>query len=231
MNYRQTRNAYCNCEKVIYPGVGPYDIPEILPQEIDLEDPEIIGFNYAKGYDFPELSICHFYLDDYQFSRVWKDPEMYIKYMKKFKAVLAPDFSLYTDFPKAVQIYNHYRKHWIARYWQENGGTVIPTICWSDGSSFEWCFDGEPRNATISISVLGCNRDDGMKENYWKGFNKAIEVLQPKRILLFKGNSPVKLSDIDAEVIEVKSGNLAGAKAFKDGISKYNKLKESEDKQ
>lgn len=216
MNYRETRNAYCNCEKRIYPGVGPFDIPEILPQDIDLEDPQIIGFNYAKGYDFPEWSICHFYLDDYQFDRVWKDPDLYIKLMRQFKAVLAPDFSLYTDFPKAVQIYNHYRKHWIARYWQEHGVKVIPTICWSTPDSFEWCFDGEPRDATVSISVLGCNRDEQMKRDYWIGFNEATRVLRPKRILLFKGNSPVVLPDCGgAEIIEVRSGNLLGAEAYK----------------
>lgn len=222
MNYRQTRHAYHNCERQIFPGVGPFDIPEILPQEIDLGDPQIIGFNYALGEDFPEEEICHFYLDDYQFDRVWAHPEVYTDRMRQFKAVLAPDFSLYTDFPKAVQIFNHYRKHWVARYWQENGVTVIPTICWSTPDSFEWCFDGEPRNATVSISVLGCNRDEQMKRDFWVGFNKAIEVLTPKRILLFKGNSPISLPPLDAEVIEVVSGNLAGAKAFKDGVSKYN---------
>jgi len=224
MNYRETRNSYCNCEKRIYPGVGPFDIPKILPQEIDLEDPQVIGFNYAKGEDFPEQEICHFYLDDYQFDRVWKDPDLYVPLMQKFKAVLAPDFSLYTDFPKAVQIYNHYRKHWVARYWQDHGVKVIPTICWSTPDSFEWCLDGEPRNATVSISVVGCNKSAQMKRDFWVGFNKAVEVLTPKRILLFKGNSPITLPECGgAEIIEVGSGNLSGAKAYKDAISKYNK--------
>ena len=52
--YKATRNAYCNCEKRIYPGVGQYNIPEILPQDVDLTDAEVLGFNYAKGEDFPE---------------------------------------------------------------------------------------------------------------------------------------------------------------------------------
>lgn len=221
MSYIETRNAYCNCEKRIYPGVGPYDIPEILPQEFDLTDAQVLGFNYAKGEDFPEEWICHFYLDDYQFDRVWKDPNLYIDLMKRFRAVLAPDFSLYTDFPKAVQIYNHYRKHWIARYWQDHGVKVIPTICWSDEASFEWCFDGVPKYSTVSISVLGCNRSEQMKRDYWVGFNKAIEVVQPEKILLFKGNSPITLPDCGgAEIVEVKSGNLAGAKAWRDSVKK-----------
>lgn len=215
MSYQETRNAYLNCEKRIYQGVGKFELPEILPQEVDLSDFEILGFNYARGEDFPERNVVHFYLDDYQFERVWRQPNMYVDMLKKFKAVLAPDFSLYTDFPKAVQIFNHYRKHWVARYWQEHGIKVIPTICWSDESSFDWCFDGEPRGATVSISVLGCNKSEQMKRDYWIGFNKAIEVLKPSRILLFKGSSPVELPELDCEVIEVVSGNIAGAEACK----------------
>lgn len=217
--YKATRNAYCNCEKRIYPGVGQYNIPEILPQDVDLTDAEVLGFNYAKGEDFPEEYICHFYLDDYQFERVWKDPDLYIDLMKRFKAVLAPDFSIYDDFPTAVNIYNHYRKHWVARYWQDHGVKVIPTICWGDEDSFAWCFDGTPKHSTISISVVGCNKGDG--RDYWTGFNKAIEVLEPKKILLFKGNSPVTLPDCGgAEIIEVRNGNLLGAKKWKDGVKK-----------
>ena len=119
-----------------------------------------------------------------------------------------------------MQIFNHYRKHWVARYWQENGIKVIPSICWSDEESFEWCFDGEPRNSIISISVLGCNKNEQMRHDFWIGFNKAIEVLTPKRILLFKGNSPIKLPDCGgAEVIEVRSGNLYGAVTYRKGVN------------
>ena len=218
MSYQETRNAYCNCEKRVFPGVGPFDIPEILPQDIDLTEPDMLGFNYAKGEDLPEEKICHFYLDDYQFDRVWKDPDLYVDKMKQFKAVLAPDFSLYTDFPKAVQIYNHYRKHWVARYWQEHGVKVIPTICWSTPDSFEWCFDGEPREATVSISVLGCNRSEQMKRDFWVGFNEAVKVLRPKRILLFTGNSPVEVPETGAEVIRVRSGNLKGVSDWRKSV-------------
>lgn len=220
MNYRETRNAYCNCEKRIFPGVGPYDIPEILPQDIDLTEPDVLGYNYAKGEDLPEEKICHFYLDDYQFDRVWKDPDLYVDKMRQFRAVLAPDFSLYTDFPRAVQIYNHYRKHWVARYWQEHGVKVIPTICWSTPDSFEWCFDGEPREATVSISVLGCNKNEQMKRDFWVGFNEAVRVLRPKRILLFTGNSPVEVPETGAEVIKVMSGNLKGASDWKKSVAR-----------
>lgn len=218
MNYRQTRHAYCNCERWIYEGVGKYDIPEIMPQEVDLTDPQIIGFNYAKGEDFPEEEICHFYLDDYQFDRVWKDPDFYIPYMQRFKAVLAPDFSIYDDFPLAVNIYNHYRKYWVARYWQDHGVTVIPSICWGDEASFEYCLDGEPRNSAVSISCVGCNKTKERSKQYWDEFCKVIDILKPSVVLLFTGTSNIQVPNVDTKIIRVTSGNLAGAKKWKESL-------------
>lgn len=64
----------------------------------------------TKGYIF--------FVDDYQFIRLWNDPDRYMPMLQQFRYVLTPDFSLYTDFPKALQIWNHYRKHWIGAYMQ-----------------------------------------------------------------------------------------------------------------
>lgn len=30
-----------------------------------------------------------------------------------------------------------------------HGINVIPTICWSNHESFEWCFDGEPTHSVV----------------------------------------------------------------------------------
>lgn len=191
MNYRQKRGAYLNCEKRMYPGVGYYEFPMMEPVDIDVRGVELVGFNYAIGCKHPEYKICHFYLDDYQFERVWNDPDRYVPILGRFKAVLAPDFSVYTDFPKAVQIFNHYRKQWCAAYWQERGINVIPTICWSTPDSFEWCFDGIPKHSLISISTVGGfgNHEDN-KGAWLEGYEKCLEILDPSEILLFGKRYP-----------------------------------------
>jgi len=213
--YKETRHAYCNCERRIFEGEGYYDIPIIRPQEIDLSEVQVLGFNYAKGCKNPGDYILHFYVDDYQFERVWQVPEAYLPMLKRFKAVLAPDFSLYDDFPMAVNLYNHYRKHWLAAYWQENGVNVIPTICWGIPETYEWCFDGEPRYSTVSISCVGCNKSKERSQQYWDEFSKVIDILKPRVVLLFTGTSPITIPNIDAEIITVQSGNLVGAKLHK----------------
>ena len=30
MNYRETKNAYLNCEKRIFPGVGPFNLQKVI---------------------------------------------------------------------------------------------------------------------------------------------------------------------------------------------------------
>lgn len=101
--YRSLRN-YENLNKAIFEGVGEYGIPAIRPiYETPCEN--WIGFNFARTCEDPEIHGIHFFIDDYQFNRVWTTPDAYINRLKQFQAVLTPDFSTYTDFPKGVLYY------------------------------------------------------------------------------------------------------------------------------
>ena len=168
---------------MLFDGIGQYAIPEIEPTQF--ENAEFIGFNYAKSAKNPESKVVHFFLDDYQFTRVWTDPDRYIPMLQRFKYVLAPDFSLYTDFPKPLQIYNHYRKHWLGAYWQMLGINVIPTICWSNQESFEWCFDGEPTHSVVAISSVGTQNGTEKKQCFLDGYFEMIKRLEPTQIIFY----------------------------------------------
>ena len=142
-----------NLEKAIFPGVGAYNIPQIYPATSPLPS-EWRSFNYAKTEKYPKDKGLHFFVDDYQFARCWNQPDRYLPIIQRFGSVCSPDFSTYTDMPMALQIYNHYRKHWLGAYWQSMGIVVIPTISWSTRESFSWCFDGEPVGAVVAISSV-----------------------------------------------------------------------------
>lgn len=116
---------YENLERMVFDGVGEYGIPTLEPVDFD-GDTEFIPFNFAATSKDREKKSIHFFIDDYQFIRLWNDPDRYIPMLRQFQYVFTPDFSLYTDFPKAVQIFNHYRKHWIGAYMQMYGVKVIP---------------------------------------------------------------------------------------------------------
>lgn len=77
----------------------------------DAKPAELQGFNYAKSTpsDQKRGKRCHFFIDDYQFERVWQRPEKYLDVLRGYDCVLTPDFSLYMDMPDPMQEWNRYR--------------------------------------------------------------------------------------------------------------------------
>lgn len=174
---------YNNLEKRIFPGVGSYDIPVIRAEQY--KPVKFIGFNYANQCRDYSGKGVHFYLDDYQFERIWTKFDRNINMLAKFDAVLSPDWSIYRDWPVAVQIWNHYRKHYIAAYLQSMGVTVYPSISWSDKSSFDWCFDGEPVGGCVSVSSVGTQLEKEAVSGFLYGYNMMMDKLNPSAVLFY----------------------------------------------
>ena len=181
-----------NLQTFMTAGAGAWDIPAIEPTKM-VPECEWIGFNYANQYASRGAGYgVHFFLDDEQFLRVWNRPDKYAPIFRRYKCVCSPDFSMYTDMPRALQIYNHYRKHWCAAYWQELGLTVIPTISWSDKNSFAWCFDGEPRESVVAIGTTGTQQSAKTRAAFLDGYYEMQTRLSPTQILVY-GVVPTEL--------------------------------------
>lgn len=163
---------------------GAFEIPTIQPVH-ELPDLDWIGFNYARTAKNINGKAVHFFLDDYQFAGVWKQPQRYIDMLSKCAVVTSPDFSTYTDMPKALQIYSHYRKHWCAQYWQTMGIEVIPTISWSTPDSWEWCFDGEPTGSIVAISTVGVQKNKQANDLFVSGYQEMCDRLKPTTIICY----------------------------------------------
>lgn len=184
----QTRILEQNIHNLVYGRfeiTNEYGFPNMYPVHIDnLKNIPLQGFNYALKEQHPEGIGVHFFLHDYQFERVWKYPDRYTECLSKFAYVLSPDFSPYADTPKALKVFNVYRKMWCGRYWQEHGLKVIPTITWGNDEDLEWCLEGVPKHSTIAISTMGEGRwanFKALKSNWHHILNK----LEPETILLY----------------------------------------------
>ena len=138
----------------MFDGTGEYDIPKVPAYHGDLPE-EWISFNFALKCKDPQNTGVHFFLDDYQFERVWHDPRKYVDMLRRFKAVAQTDFSLYRDFPKALQIYNLFRNCWLANYWIDRGVNVIPSPSWSDIDSHSYSFPCYEPGGIFMISTVG----------------------------------------------------------------------------
>ena len=176
-----------NTGKATFEGVKPYDIPILLPLEELPEIDEWIGFNYIlsdkRTAEEKARTGVHFYLDDYQFERVWNAPDVYMEKLAQYGVVASPDFSPIIGFPMATQIFNHYRKHWCGAYWQANGLTVIPTIT---GSVTEQPFylDGEPEDSVILTSAMWTDMEGG-KKLFLDSWDDMIQRLKPRKIIVY----------------------------------------------
>ena len=168
-----------------YPGVGLYDIPQLMPVYSLPEIKEWIGFNYVLSDAEPEGKGVHFFVDDYQFERLWRNPEKYVDKLKQYAAVATPDFSPYADMPMVCQLYNHYRKHWVGAYLQANGVTVIPTIRASmDERSLAWYLEGEPAGGIVMISDMWTKTED-TKAYFMREYTGMLNGLKPKKVFVY----------------------------------------------
>ena len=161
---------------------GQWQIPVLKPERYTPKT--IIPFNYALSAKDTNAGV-HFYIDDYQFERIWAQPDKYIKLLQKFDCVFTPDFSLYLDMPQAMQIWNIYRSRLIGQMMQDTRIIVIPTVSWAQEESFAFCFDGLPKHSTISISTIGVQKDKVALAIWKAGVDKLIQHKKPACIIVY----------------------------------------------
>ena len=169
---------------------GPFGIPKLVPAHLN-DRISWIPFNCVMSDRQREAHGVHFFIDDYLFQRAWNDPCRYAHLLSGYQAVMTPDFSMFTDYPVAVQLYNHWRKHQLGAYWQRLGLTVIPSICWSDHDSYAWCFDGEPVGGTVAVSSVGTQKNPLARTLFLDGYSEMMRHLQPEKIIFF-GDVPAE---------------------------------------
>ncbi len=141
---------------------------------------------------YERIGCTHFFLDDFRFESIWNDPAGSLGHIKT-SVVLSPDFSLYKDWPLALQIWNTYRNRWCGAFWQSQGHVVIPTISWSGPASYDFCFEGVQPGGVVALSMLGVKR---ITANYvfMAGFLEMKRRIKPSQILCY-GNAPECLAD------------------------------------
>lgn len=164
---------------------------------------DLIGFNYAKTSDKKDVGI-HFYLDDYQFERLWNSPEDYIDILSQYKCILSPDFSLYMDMPMPMKIWNTYRNRQLGQFYQQQGIKVIPTLSWAEKETFEFAFKGIPKGSVVSVSTIGVKRDEKALQIWKNGMDAMIKEIEPKTILVYGGKLDYDYKDIKVIYFENK---------------------------
>lgn len=177
-----------------------WQMPTIYCDEVIPSD--LIGFNYAKTNKEKNVGV-HCFVDDYQFERLWNDPEKYVDILKEYECFLSPDFSLYMDMPMPMKIWNIYRSRVIGAFYQRRGIPVIPTISWAEEETFDFCFQGIPENSIVAVSTIGVKENETITQIWEDGMSEMIKRINPKTILLYGGALEFDYGNI--EVVEYKN--------------------------
>lgn len=103
---------------ILYESNNPYEIPSLL---LSRQAGKLLLplWGYGSVRRNSSVSTVHFYVDDYRFENIWKNPEKLLT--GNIKAIMEPNLSLSDITPIAYGIQQIYKKRWIARYWQESG--------------------------------------------------------------------------------------------------------------
>lgn len=195
-----------NTDKATFFTDNRFEFPHLL-SVYDIPSPDSwidfdCAFSHRLDKDLRDIGL-HFYVDDYKFERIWRNPDKYIEFLQKFHVVIQPDFSMYYDFPVALQIYNKYRNHWLACYYDAHGVSVIPNISPAHYDSFDWVFDGYPKNSVVAFSDFGCVRLAEANYIIRDGFKEMVNRLSPMRVLYFT-RSPKNAPSLDfVDIIEI----------------------------
>lgn len=173
--------------KHLYPSRNSWGIPE-LPHAPLSSIPQWLSpyrTRLKKDQD-PDTGAIHFFLNDFQFESVWRRPVQTLTGIKNtWSVALGPDFSLFYDCPLVMQLWNTYRSRWVARWWVENGLTVIPTVAWASPDSWEFCFEGLPSRSVLAVSVVGTKNDPIGELAFMLGFEEMLNRLTPTAVLCY----------------------------------------------
>jgi len=177
-----------SCFALVGGAVGGYF------SDVEFQNLLLIGFDRTNVESNNHLDrMVHFFLYDYKFERVWKNPDSDIEKLKHYRAVLSPDFSMYLEISPTMQLYNTFRNRWCGAYFASKGIHVIPTVSWGGESTFDFCFDGIEKGSTVAVStymVSEHNNHSEQKEFFLSGYNEMLRRIEPEKIICYNQPFP-----------------------------------------
>ncbi len=121
-------------ETVSHQEPKPLILDILFESDNDFEIPNLLMDRMAGKVELPctpwgansrlrkDVATYHFYVDDYRFEALWKDPANLM--VSGCKAIVEPNCSLHDQTPISFGLQLIYKKRWLARYMQECGMDV-----------------------------------------------------------------------------------------------------------
>lgn len=186
-------NTFC-----LFDTDNEFGFPEVTTT-LGFEPVDLLPFNEARRNKTNREKTVHLFLDDYMFEPLWTNPRRYVDMLQFFNGMISPTFSIWSNQPYALNLFNMYRSRWITRFFQELNVPVLVDVRWADEDSYPYCFSGIAKNTHVIVNTGGTRNLENRKL-FVKGFEPMLKALEPSKLSVYGEYMPVKFEDYFKEV-------------------------------
>ena len=164
-------------------SVGKWGFAFNKKQDINLDNISLISSANTRLNDTPknrQNGVYH-YVDDYRFNNVYNYPDRSFQRYSQYRFLISPEYSTFADMDLWRQIESTGKNRWVGAYWQNNGLSVIPAICWSTPRSYDFCFDAVETGSIVAVGMIECKSN---KKLFLHGYDAMLERIQPSAIII-----------------------------------------------
>jgi hypothetical protein len=146
-----------------------------------------------------DVATYHFYVDDYRFEAIWKDP---VKVLTSgVKALVEPNLSVYDTTPVAYGLQQIYKKRWISRYFAECGIMIYADLNVSVKFK-EYNKLGIPKGYNAFFTRGYTDRAEYLKME-WE-IAKEISGLETPNLLVYGGGDDIRRFCVENSLVYVQ---------------------------
>jgi hypothetical protein len=138
-----------------FPSNNDWDIPLLdVNMQAKYLDLPLHGWGTISRKTRNASQTIHFYVDDYRFNAIWKDPDKLVQCNPI--NVIEPNYTTSHGMGRAMILWLTFKKRWIARYWQTQGIRIFVDAFAPDFEDIN--FMGVPKEwAAFATRYLGTN--------------------------------------------------------------------------
>lgn len=173
---------------------GKYQMPVVRATRALI--PERIRALYRIARRATSLFVPHFFTSDSHFETLWTRWNESLYILRRYKAVIAPDFSIHCELPLSNRQWNIYRNKALAAWWQLCGIEVIPNVSWIYGQDYALSFDGWPGHSMIAVNSTGVGTSRRCRNMWRNGYEAMLDALAPTHILRYGAKIEGEREDI-----------------------------------
>ena len=180
------------------PAAGEIKWPVLKPNyDTSASEAQLIPFNEAYSYNITD-KIVHFYIADYLFMRIFRNPEKYISFLKSCRGVIGPDMSQYTDMPAEMRYWHAWCNAYMSSLLQQAGVNLYYNVTWSKADSYPYSCPSNLAGSAIAINSNAVHCNDLALYRWRCGYSYVVKTLHPSHIIRYGQPVEGELTDISS---------------------------------